>query len=521
MGYNYSQIDHDNFSWFSSDNSKATLLGINLVSGCLRSLNKFEVEFKYPISVIAGKNGSGKSTILALVACAFHNSTDGFKLPERDISYYTFSDFLIQSKEEISPEGIVISYKISYNKWKTSDKTPKEAGISSQTISKKVGGNWSKYSRRINRNVVYFGIDRVVPHSEKSVSKSYKNYFEKAEINGWEESVKDIVGIILNKNYDEFWYDTHTKYQLPIVKTTDYTYSGFNMGAGENALFKIFSTIFSCPDGVLFVIDEIELGLHGEAQILLIDELKKICIKKHIQIICTTHSSTIMSRLPPEARLFVENVGSETIVTSEISSLYAAGKLSGENSNELDVFVEDSTAKSLIELSLSNKIRLRINILPIGSSSAVIRQLAARYKNIKKGECFAVLDGDKRTEMVSLCSKFVNMLESVDDKDAAKSYIQERLYFLPGDTWPEKWIFSEIKKKYVPEVAAEFSIDENLLHTYLDEALRAGKHDEFHTLSKRTNLGESDIKNSFCRNAAKCNKEEFGKIEGSILKFLQ
>lgn len=520
MGYNYSHIDHGNFSWFSSDNSKATLLGINLTSGCLRSLNKFQVEFKYPISVIAGKNGSGKSTILALVACAFHNSKDGFKLPERDIPYYTFSDFLVQSKEDTSPEGIVISYKILYNRLKTSDKTAKETGIISQPISKKIGGKWSKYSRRINRNVIYFGIDRVVPHSEKSVSKSYRKYFKKAETNGWEESVKDIVGKILNKNYDEFWYDKHTKYQLPIVKTTDYTYSGFNMGAGENALFKIFSTIFSCPDGALFVIDEIELGLHGEAQIRLIEELKKICIKKHIQIVCTTHSSIIMSKLPPEARLFVENVGNRTIVTSGISALYAAGKMDGKNSNELDIFVEDNTAKSLIELSLSNEIRLRINIIPIGSSEAVVRQLTARYKNIKKGECFAILDGDKRTKTVSLCNQFISMLESVDDKDTAEAYIKERLNFLPGDTWPEKWILSEIKMKYVPELSAEFSIDETLLHAYLDEALRAGKHNEFHTISGRTNLDESDIKSSFCRNAAKCNKEEFEKIEESILKFL-
>jgi hypothetical protein len=32
-----------------------------------------------------------------------------------------------------------------------------------------------------------------------------------------------------------------------------------------NALFEIFATIFACPEGVLLVIDEIELGLHEEA----------------------------------------------------------------------------------------------------------------------------------------------------------------------------------------------------------------------------------------------------------------
>jgi len=521
MLYNYSQTDTDNLEWFQKDTSKATLLGIQLTRGSLRSLNTFDTNFQYPISVIAGKNGSGKSTILALAACAFHNSRNGFKVPERENPYYTFSDFFIQSKEEISPEGVVIVYKILYNKWKYSDSSLNREGVGYQKRFKKVGGKWNKYSRRVIRDVIYFGIDRVVPPSEKSVSRSYRNYFKKTEINGWEENVKNIVGRILNKNYDNFWYTKHSKYQLPVVKTGENTYSGFNMGAGENALFKIFSTIFSCPAGALFVIDEIELGLHEEAQMLLIRELKKICNQKHIQIICTTHSSTIMGSLPPEARFFVENIGYKTIITSGISSFYAAGKMAGENSNELDIFVEDSTAKCLIELSLSNEMRLRVNVLTIGSSSAVIRQLTARYKNIKKGECFAILDGDKRTKIASLCNQFVNMLESVDDKDAAESYVQERLNFLPGDTWPEKWILSETKTKYVPELAAEFSMDETLLHECLDEALRAGKHNEFHTISGRTNLDESYIKSSFCRSAAKCNKEEFEKIEESILKFLQ
>ena len=113
MAYNYSQIDKNNLRWFKKDDSKATLLEIKISNGQVRSLSKeLEIFLHYPITVIAGKNGSGKSTVLALAACAYHNNQNGFKLKDRKKSYYTFSDFFIQTEDEIPLEGIEIEYCI-------------------------------------------------------------------------------------------------------------------------------------------------------------------------------------------------------------------------------------------------------------------------------------------------------------------------------------------------------------------------------------------------------------------------
>ena len=126
-----------------------------------------------------------------------------------------------------------------------------------------------------------------------------------------------LVGRILNVPYQAFENRQHANYRLPVVTEGKFTYSGFNMGAGEDALFGMMSIIRECPDGALVLIDEIELGLHEEAQISLIDELKAICERRHIQIICTTHSITVLERLPPEARIFIERVGKETRIFPE------------------------------------------------------------------------------------------------------------------------------------------------------------------------------------------------------------
>jgi hypothetical protein len=161
--YLYSQVDRDNLRWFSRDMNVQSLTEIHLKEGQLRGLGPFGIVFTYPISAIAGKNRSGKSTILAMAACAFHNSTHGFKLPERKASYYTFSDFFVQSAEEVPPQGIVIRYRIMNNRWSRSTRAPNGVGNLFQGRSKKRGGKWSKYARRVKRNVVFFGVQCVVP----------------------------------------------------------------------------------------------------------------------------------------------------------------------------------------------------------------------------------------------------------------------------------------------------------------------------------------------------------------------
>ncbi|MBV6812088.1 hypothetical protein KWH19_20610 [Xanthomonas campestris pv. pennamericanum] len=107
--------------------------------------------------------------------------------------------------------------------------------MAAQSRVKKKGGEWNDYDKRIKRDVVFLGIERIVPHSERSQSKSYSRSFKDAPLKGWEAKVKEAVGTILNKKYDDFRCLEHSKYNLPLVKCGPLIYSGFNMGAGENA----------------------------------------------------------------------------------------------------------------------------------------------------------------------------------------------------------------------------------------------------------------------------------------------
>jgi predicted ATPase len=451
-------LDNKNIDWLKAVTSRQTLKAIEIRRGEIRGLKGLKIDFKYPITAIAGRNGSGKTTVLALAACAYHNSTDGYSLAGRRRSYYTFSDFFIQSADELPPGGMSISYQILHNRWKPSPTLPKGEGAGWQSRVKKYVGRWNNYSSRIDRTVVFLGIDRVVPHSEKSVLKNHRWSFQKVSAKGWESDVQEIVARILNRDYKGFEYRQHSKYRLPIVTYRGRTYSGFNMGAGENTLFGILSIIIDCPEGALILIDEIELGLHEEAQARLINELKQLCLKRQIQIICTTHSPTILDCLPPEGRIFLERIGNSTEVIPGISSRFAMGKLTGKPHVELDILVEDITAKLIIETALSNDLRQRINVMPVGSSTAVMRHFAARYKEQRPPDICVILDGDKSSMRDEELKHFTSALESWPDKDGARAWAEIRLDFLPGTKWPEAWIFEQGCKEAYESLAQEFGL---------------------------------------------------------------
>lgn len=509
MKYKNSNLDIKLKKWFIGENACAHLRKIEILYGKIRGLTSSTLEFDYPITAIAGKNGSGKSTALALACCAFHNKKDGFKPANRKQSYYTFADFFVQHKEEIPPSGIMIKNYIAHNNWKTSPNSPEPSGVRWQIRKKSPGGKWNEYATRVRRNVAFIGIERIVPHSEKSQSRSYNRYFKSDEPSGWEERIAQIIGYILNKKYDQVKIAKHSKYKLPIAISDGIIYSGFNMGAGENALFEIFSTIYSCSNGALIVIDEIELGLHVEAQKRFIKKLKEICLERQLQIICTTHSSEIFDCIPEEARIFIEKSNNKTVITKGPSSDYAFSKLSSENSRELTILVEDDVAKNIITLSLPNDLRSRVNIEAIGSASALSIQLSSNKKLTSPTNSIAIFDGDQRKNATSNLNVAAKALEI--DKEELKPWFIERTNYLPGDTWPESWILEKTKSS-VSSLAEILNIENDELSDIIEYGQGAGKHNEFHEIGKHLSLSRHDALYSFCTNIARSHPEELTDI---------
>lgn len=500
MKYLYSAIDKKNLAWFEKNFSCQSLKSIQLANGTIRGLCPFGIEFKYPISAIAGRNGSGKSTILAMATCAYHDNNG---------AYYTFGNFLVQAKNEKPLGGIVISYGIMHDRWRNL-----KPSLGYQRMKKSHSGRWSNYERRVSRPVYYFGIQRLVPHYESSTHKNYKKLFKDQNINpAILDQVKLIAGKILGKNYQKYEIHGHSKYTLPCITSNETYYSGFNMGAGEAAVFFILYTILSNKLNSLIVIDEIEIGLHEEAQKKFINELKILCEKHKCQIICSTHSSTILNALPPEGRFFVESSPGSTKIIPEISSSYATGELAGINDPDIFIYVEDEVAKTIISSLLSRDERKAVSIIPIGSSDAVLRALASRYieqGRPKQWRYCAILDGDVSTSNASNIQKFIESCETLknEDKENIKEWISQYIQYLPSQNPPEDFLIqSAIGEKDIDYLENEWGIANSTLRGYFQNVKAEDTHNKMRELGNLIACDEREVVSKLTRLLSRQTKE--------------
>ena len=502
-------------------------MSISLEKGNIRGVGQMRAGFDYPISAFAGSNGSGKSTLLALAACAFHNSKDGFTPPLRSQTYYTFRDFFVQADDELPPDGVIIRYGFRHNNWSGKSKE----GLKYQARTKRKGGRWNDYHTRVNRNVIYFGVQRVVPHFERSVSKSYRSRFKPGDLSEANRTrIAKIAGRIIGKSYDDFDSYQHGKYTLPKVVSSGISYSGFNMGAGESAIFEILIALFRSGQGTLLVIDEIELGLHEKAQRRLIEQLKKLCLEFRCQIICSTHSFAILSCLPPEARFLIEEISGSTVLTKGVSPDFACGKMGKPDSHELDIFVEDDNAAAIVTQMLPHASRKRCKINAIGSHSAVLRQLSSRYmENVNN--CVCILDGDQSTNCANAVKRVVDGTEASTghDKIVATQWAKDRVLFLPGDTWPEKWLLQEAISVLGSDnlfgdmsgTAKAWGLEtDDQLREFLEQASLADKHNEFFELAELLELDVDRVRDDICRMLLKNQSSLFSDLAAAVAEKL-
>lgn len=312
----------------------------------LKGLQEANFTFSEYLTAIMGVNGSGKTTVIHALACAYQPPENGngenhkfpdFFIPNTD-SLWTGSAFSIENKKE-NGTTITRQYTKENDRWKP------------------------RYNDRPKRNIYYIGIDTCLPEIEKTTTTQSRIQYTSSQRND-RDSIKIIkhAAYILNKKYatlinNEF----RNKHFTGVKLESQLQYSSLSMGTGEQRTIKILETVIKAEPYSLILIDEIDLLLHVSSLKKLIRKLSILAKNKHLQIIFTTHSLEMLQLTQYVKIQYIDTIHSstdgndseKTVVYSGINSdlIY---NLTGEPSNILKIYVEDELAKSIVKELLNH-----------------------------------------------------------------------------------------------------------------------------------------------------------------------
>lgn len=501
---------------------RSQLTGISITGQPgLRGITDLSIDFRYPITVICGKNGCGKTTVLALAALAFHPPKGHYCRQAKrgqDRGYYTFGDFFFKGHGDPDISGLEIE-------WRFSDPNVQRKRI------KKQSAKWMRYDSRPERPVHYVGASRIVPAVELSVLRQHfrggvRFSSTRARVEQLNSEFKDKLSRVLGRSYSEAGQMKSGRYAIRRC-TYRSAYSSFNMGAGEDTLIDLFYLLQETPNGSLIVIEEIELGLHPQAQIELAQELVKLARSKQFQIITSSHSEPFIDHLPRDARILLEFTGSSHQVTYGPTTRFALAHITGKSLTEMKVYCEDPFAAELLTRIVQGPDRERIQVVPIGGWTQVIEQFEAHRRGQFKERCFLIVDGDVENAKICKELKKLKYCNTTSEHNCNPSSGCEQGYWtkLPGSTSPEKWVLTKLIenadyfKSFAHGLKYETDEDMDRLKGVLEEVRAAADtHDIVYELSIRLNVSQEYVAREMT--AAVQQSEECVQLANEIRKVL-
>lgn len=343
--------------------------------GKVRGFVNEDITFDFPVTALIGPNGSGKSSVLGAAGCAYKAIKPSVFFP----------------KSAIGDESM-FGWRVEYD---IIDKSINPR----QSIRRNSNFRQAKWIRGevLERDVLFFGIERTVPAGEKSRFKKLmrSTYHHRNALNDIPELTAQQIEHILGKSVSNFKVtDIGHNEDFFIGRYGENQYSEFHFGAGESSIIRMISEIESAQPNSLILIEEIENGLHPVATRRMVEYLIDAAERKSIQAIFTTHSDYALEPLPNEA------------IWACIDGRLRKGKLSvealravsGRVDKKLAIFVEDEFAKCWVDAILREKLGPEYEQLEVhavaGDGNAVVTHRAHIANPSISFNSLCIIDGD-------------------------------------------------------------------------------------------------------------------------------
>ena len=406
----------------------------------LRGIWDIRFPLEYPVSVLAGPNGCGKSTVLFACACAYQvpgGSTRDFT-PGRLFPNFTSRQAAVSSDAPQRTElefhylhqGDDVAMTWRRRKSWTRSFTSRNRGVLPQAqpqrqVYLRTLANLTNPSEL--RSVLQLGrkqvetetlIPELLIFAHRILPWRYRN-----------------LALISGPTSDLLFAE--------VEGMGDTRYSEFHMSSGERSILRISKDI-SRLENALVLIDEIDTGLHPYTQQQAMLELQRSALRQGLQIIVASHSPVVLDSVPPEARIFLDRDDATGQVRR--APLYRdifQKALYGQSRERLSILCEDEVAEGLLRgvLDVLNvELGLRQEDFVIGrntGSGEFPGHLRTLGKFDKLSDFIFVLDGDSRA--------LENRLKELGTKYGHRVQPLER--FLPGEGSPEQWLWDAVRAR--------------------------------------------------------------------------
>lgn len=377
----------------------------------IRGFSGEDITFEFPVTALVGPNGSGKSSVLGVAGCAYKSIKPSVFFPKSAIGDESMAgwrcEYEIIDKALNHRQNLRRTSSFSRAKWVRGDV--------------------------VNRDVLFFGIERTVPAGEKTKYKKLtrSSYKHTGIMNILDPNVSKQIEHILGKDVSNFQVaDIGHSDTFFVGKNGVNQYSEFHFGAGESSIIRMISEIENAPDNSLILIEEIENGLHPVATKRMVEYLVDVAQRKSIQTIFTTHSDYALAPLPHE--------GIWACIDGKLRkgrlSVEALRAVSGRVDKKLAIFVEDEFAKCWVDCILRERLQADYEQVEVhavaGDGNAVsihnshMKNPAITFKSV------CIIDGD-----------------SSQKDDDGKS-----IFRLPGDQ-PERSVYESIRSRLREDAA--------------------------------------------------------------------
>lgn len=280
---------------------------IKLQLGDFRLFDGAEVLIGKMVTAIAGNNGTGKSTILGLLANS--SQLKGRKTLLGKPYIGEFSQ-LFKADKDHDPTGrkVRLVYEEHGTEMVAEFRTAWQKGERFRVIPRRVRLDGSKTESKVESPVIYLGLSRLYPVGEATgdVTASSRRWKDPSDEEWFTSNYSRILSI-----HDEI--KSVSSLAIPGISSKRGTgvetesYGPVANSAGQDNLGQILLSVLSFKrlredmgedwDGGILLIDEVDAALHPAAQLRLVDLLIKEAKAGGFQVVFTTHSTVVLRYL--------------------------------------------------------------------------------------------------------------------------------------------------------------------------------------------------------------------------------